>query len=571
MRPKKPITSIAITCSALFVGAAILHGQSNTAVADAAVSIGFQNSGGATVGGGVSISFQSGGIIVTTNLPAATFLITGAATFTGSGTSGSFSNAPPGQYTIAFGDLVGYVTPNTQTRNLVVGGTITFTGTYLPLTSLKVKPASLNFSYPIGFVGPFSPETLVLSSTAGTPLSFTAAATVTSPAGGSWLSISPTAGTTGTPTGTLAVSVNLQGLAVKTYHGQITITAPGATNNQVTVPVTLAITSSSRQITLTAITGWSVGNQKTGVWEVLNAQWQGQPSGAPNSGKYYLFYAIDACESLSPCSGITNTTSGPQSVSVKEPVQWIFTGTGFCPSTGCPNQSGQIIFSDPNINSVVVPAANWKTTSVTFTPSFTDTFNYPGVPGQPAVNPSPTITIIAPDGVSSGSLPLPSPGGIISTIADRGDGQCTGCGAKQVLVNKRAIPVSAYNITKSIDGSYTPQQWDVLDFGAPKSSTQINGAHTAIITSPVSPPQQTTNPDGSVTSTYSFTIGEMNVSPGWGESPSSVMSQFVVNSSSGILTQIYSNYCWPANHPKHPQYCATNKKYAIAYYRPPAP
>jgi hypothetical protein len=416
----------------------VLRGQSNTAAADSAVSIGFQNSGGAVVAAGVGISFQSGGISVTTNEAAATFIITGPATFGGSGTSTSFPNAPPGQYSIAFGDLVGYVTPNTQSQNLAVGGTITFTGTYLALTSLKVNPTSLNFSYPVGFVGPPSPETLVLSSSAGTPLSFTVAATVISPTGGSWLSISPTAGTTGTPTDTLAVSVNLQGLAVKTYHGQITITAPGATNDQVTVQVTLAVNSSSRTISIKTITGpkWTVGG-------VVNAQWTGQPKGAPTVGQYYDFYAIDACEAATPCIG-KDTAAGTPPDPVKEPVQWIFTGAGFCPSTGCPNHSGQIIFSDPNISTVVVPAANWQGTSVTFTPSFTDTFNYPGVPGQPAVNLSPTVTIITPDGVSSGPLPLPSPGGVISTIADRGYGQCTWYVANQRLAQGLTIPVGAY-------------------------------------------------------------------------------------------------------------------------------
>jgi len=249
MRPKKPMTSLAVTCSALFVGAAILHGQSNTAVADAAVSIGFQNSGGATVGGGVSISFQSGGIIVTTNLPAATFIITGAATFTGSGTSGSFPNAPPGQYTIAFGDLVGYVTPNTQTQTLAVGGTITFNGTYISVQpSLGVSPTALTFTYQQGILRPPSPQNVTVSSS-GAALNFTAAAS-TVPPGGTWLSVSPAGGTTGSPTGTLSVSV-AGGLTAATYNGQITITAAGTVNSPLPVPVTLTVTPPTQAISLT--------------------------------------------------------------------------------------------------------------------------------------------------------------------------------------------------------------------------------------------------------------------------------------------------------------------------------
>src|ERR1022692_1414939 len=147
---------------ALLVGADILHGQSNTAVADAAVSVEFQDSGpatvsqgvsiffegsggatvgqgvtisfdasgGATLGAGVAISFQSGGINVTTNLSAASFTISGPTTYTGRGTAFSQPAAPPGQYTITYGAVKGYTTPTPQTQTLAVAGAIIFTGTY---------------------------------------------------------------------------------------------------------------------------------------------------------------------------------------------------------------------------------------------------------------------------------------------------------------------------------------------------------------------------------------------------------------------------------------------------------
>ncbi|VVB86917.1 Uncharacterised protein [uncultured archaeon] len=71
-----------------------------------------------------------GTITVTTNNSAATFNITGPATYTGSGTSWSQSNAPIGTYTITYDPVSGYDTPPSDTQTLVSKGTIAFTGTY---------------------------------------------------------------------------------------------------------------------------------------------------------------------------------------------------------------------------------------------------------------------------------------------------------------------------------------------------------------------------------------------------------------------------------------------------------
>jgi len=75
---------------------------------------------------------RTGAISVTTSLAAATFTITGPASFSGSGLSATFNNAPVGTYTITFGPVVGYITPSSQTQTLAAGGTIAYTGTYAP-------------------------------------------------------------------------------------------------------------------------------------------------------------------------------------------------------------------------------------------------------------------------------------------------------------------------------------------------------------------------------------------------------------------------------------------------------
>jgi hypothetical protein len=517
----------------------------------------------------------TGTINVTTNLPSATFTITGPATYSGSGTTFTQTDAPAGTYTITYGTLTGYTTPAPQSQNVAGGATIFFTGTYLALSSLDITPSSLTFSYLEGLTGPPpSSQNLKISST-GAALSFTAAASTT-PSGGTWLSVAPTSGTIGTSPSALAVSI-AGGLPTGTYNGKITVTAPSAANSPQTVAVTLVVSPPSRQITLTTIKGWNypLSGKSQGKY-VRDGEWQGQPPQDTTAGTniYDLFYAIDACQPANPCNAVG--ANGPTAISVTP--TWILTGSGFCPSAGCNARKGTVLFTDPQLNPITSSSAFtvWNNTTIAFVPSLATGFQYTvntgtGPSGQLSV------TIVAPDGVSSGPLLLPQPagmppnqppwhGGVIATIGGRGYGQCTWFVANQLLAEGRRIPSPAYFITKMIDSSYAPEQWDVLDFGTPDNSTQIHGLHTGIITSPVNS-LPVTNPNGTVTTTYSFTISEMNVSPPWGESVSSVVSRFVVNSSAGIQTQVYSDYCWPANHAKDPTHCAS--KHAIAYYRPP--
>jgi len=115
---------------------------------------------------------------------------------------------------------------------------VTFTVTAAPTLSASV--ASLTYEFQIGGANPVSQSFNVLSS--GAALSFTAAAATTS--GGSWLSVAPGSGTTGTSTATLTASVNASTLTTAgTYNGSITITSAGASNSPITVPVTLTVSS----------------------------------------------------------------------------------------------------------------------------------------------------------------------------------------------------------------------------------------------------------------------------------------------------------------------------------------
>jgi hypothetical protein len=99
--------------------------------------------------------------------------------------------------------------------------------------TISIGPPNLSFQWQTGSSLPHDQTAIVLGSVA---TGFTAAAS-----GGSWLTVSPTSGTT---PANLVVSVNPAGLSPGTYNGMITITAPGASNSPQSVAVTLTVAGS---------------------------------------------------------------------------------------------------------------------------------------------------------------------------------------------------------------------------------------------------------------------------------------------------------------------------------------
>jgi uncharacterized protein (TIGR03437 family) len=115
-----------------------------------------------------------------------------------------------------------------------------------PSPTVTATPASLSFSYTTG--GPIPAPSLAsafLLSSSGSPLTATV-----SVKGATWL--------TATPSGsvsivgllnTISVKVDPTGLAPKIYTGQISINAPGATNQTLTLAVTLTVNAATPVIT----------------------------------------------------------------------------------------------------------------------------------------------------------------------------------------------------------------------------------------------------------------------------------------------------------------------------------
>ena len=87
---------------------------------------------------------STGTISVTTNLPAASFKITGPASYEGGGQSFTRTNVPLGTYTIRYDSLNCFGTPLSETKILSAGQPLSFNGVYKGAATLSVgvSPAS---------------------------------------------------------------------------------------------------------------------------------------------------------------------------------------------------------------------------------------------------------------------------------------------------------------------------------------------------------------------------------------------------------------------------------------------
>lgn len=79
------------------------------------------------------IGAPTGTINVTSNIPGASFTLTGPATLTGS-VPATFTSQPTGMYTITWNNVLEYTKPGTSSQTLTSGGTLSFSGNYTPST-----------------------------------------------------------------------------------------------------------------------------------------------------------------------------------------------------------------------------------------------------------------------------------------------------------------------------------------------------------------------------------------------------------------------------------------------------
>ena len=114
-------------------------GQSGQFIGDVSAFTGVPTSGGP--GSTIDCAVPTTGTVnVSSNIPGASWTITGPATLSGSGLSDSYTSKPTGTYTITWGTVNGF-TPPSSSQTLTTGGTITFTGTY-PSVSINISNVS---------------------------------------------------------------------------------------------------------------------------------------------------------------------------------------------------------------------------------------------------------------------------------------------------------------------------------------------------------------------------------------------------------------------------------------------
>ncbi len=140
------------------------------------------------------------------------------------GLNNTASSLPAGVYTATV-TVFGPNSPNNVP--------ITVTLTVVPSATLVAAPTSLSFAGNVGTTNPSSQTVALSSSSATTPVPYTASSD--SP----WLTVSPATGTT---PGSLTVNVNVSGLATGTYTGRITLVPSGVVGGtNVVIPVTLKV------------------------------------------------------------------------------------------------------------------------------------------------------------------------------------------------------------------------------------------------------------------------------------------------------------------------------------------
>ena len=227
----------------------------------------------------------------------------------------------PGSNVIAINTQPGILSPGTYTGTVTVtatstAGAVANSPYTIPITfqvtagTIQLSQTSLQFAQTAGGTAPASQTVQVTSN--GQPLNFQAVANTTSSV--SWLSVSPTTGSTA-GSGTLTISVDGSKLSAGTYTGTITVTSPNASNSPATINVTLTVAAGNlaaapTSLTFAQVQGGSIpASQTISVTSTPNAV-NFSIAVATTSGGNWLSAAVVAGAATS----VTGTT--PASVSV---------------------------------------------------------------------------------------------------------------------------------------------------------------------------------------------------------------------------------------------------------------
>ena len=209
--------------------------------------------------------------------------------------------------------------------------------------NLSATPSTLSFSYIQNGTVPAAQNVSLASS--GTALNYTVAASAT------WLSASPTSGTT---PGTVSIAVNPAGLAPGSYNGSVTVTANGASNSPLTIPVSLTVTAAPN-LTLTP-------NSLNFAYQVGGATPAAQSVAVASSGAA-LSYAVTSSATWLSATPASGSTPGSLSVSVNPSglAAGTYNGTISVAATGAGN-SPRTVAVALTVTAAPPPSPNLSTT-----------------------------------------------------------------------------------------------------------------------------------------------------------------------------------------------------------------
>jgi uncharacterized protein (TIGR03437 family) len=402
----------------------------------------------------LTFAYQTGAAVNSTTLPGQNIVITGSGTYSvsaptyGSGQPGGWlTTSPSGTYapgtitvSVAPGALAASATPYTATLTVTTAsGTANVSVNFLVASSpvLVAYPGTLSMSYQAG--GGIPSLSLYLNASDYSAIPVTASTSTT------WLSVTaPTQPNTST---LVTVSGNnVASLANGVYTGSVTVTASGAANSPVNIPVVLTVTGS------TATGGGNLTLSASSM--TFNAIQNGSAPASQNllvSASSLAYYTATATSngnwlSVSP-SGSLNTSSNP-SLAVSVNQSGLTANTYYGAITLVANGFTQTV----QVTMVVSASSTGGGGNVTVTgngltgtPSLTFTYQVGG--STPTVQ---TLQVVSASGSSAVSFTITSSATWLSAGVQNGTSLNTPVGFTVAIVNPSSLAAGAYNATITI-------------------------------------------------------------------------------------------------------------------------
>jgi uncharacterized protein (TIGR03437 family) len=405
----------------------------------------------------LTFAYQTTVIATSTTLPSQSVLVSGAGAYTvsaptyASGQTGGWlatsasNGTAPGSFSVSInnpGALAASSTPYTATLTVTTasGSTATVSVSLLVTgsTVLVAYPGTLNFAYTAGGGIPSSPLYLNASDSSAIPVSATTTTT--------WLSVTgqtqPNTGTVVTVSGN-----NLSSLANGIYTGAITVTAAGAANSPVNVPVVLTVTGStatgggSLTPSTSSMTFNATQNGTAPAYQTLSVS-------APSTTNFTATASSSGnWLSVSPSGSLTASPS-PTNLTISVNQSGLTANTYYGTITLAANGVTQTVQVNMVVSSSTVVGGSGNVTvtgnSTAGTPSLT--FTYQVGAGTPAVQ---TLQVVSASGSAPVSFTIASSAVWLSAGVQNGTSLNTPVGFTVSIVNPGSLAAGPYsaNIT----------------------------------------------------------------------------------------------------------------------------